>query len=88
MISGYLEKLGPPEFRRKLADLAVVLIPDKNLGRVRDISQTLYKTSSEILKKKREDFEKGSEGDNMISAIRMVDILPIQVAIDHKFADS
>ena len=37
MLSEYWHKLGPSQFRRRLADLTVAVIPDKNLGHMRDI---------------------------------------------------
>lgn len=50
LLATHLERLGSPRFRRNLADLAVSLIPDHNLQRIREIINTMDAGSRAILK--------------------------------------
>ncbi len=61
LLADFLVKLGSPQLRRKLADVAVALIPDKNLGKMRDIVNTMDTGSREIFFDKKSTLEKGDE---------------------------
>ena len=61
LLADFLVKLGSPQFRRKLADLAVAIIPDENLGKMRDIVNTMDVGSKEIFYDKKNALEKGDE---------------------------
>ena len=63
MLAAYLEKLGPPKFRRWLSDLAIILIPDKNLGRLKTIINTMDDTANIILRQKKEEEKEGIQQD-------------------------
>ena len=53
MICAYVEKLGSPKFRRRLADIAVAVLPDKNLMKLREIVNLFHETSQAILREKK-----------------------------------
>ena len=53
MICAYVEKLGSPKFRRRLADIAVAVLPDKNLMKLREIVDLFHETSQAILREKK-----------------------------------
>ena len=70
----FFQKLGPPKFRRWLADLAVAIIPDKKLEHMRTTIDTMYDTSTGIFAKRRAAFRKegGEEEQDMISILRQL----------------
>ena len=80
LLADFLVKLGPPQFRRKLADLAVAIIPDENLGKMRDIVNTMDAGSKDIFLDKKNALEKGDEvmveqvnrGMDVMSILRML----------------
>lgn len=72
----YFEKLGSPRWRRILADLAILFVPDPNLGRMREIVHTMHTTSLNIFKEKRDMVKDGSvvvsdigEGKDILSTL-------------------
>ena len=74
MLAAYLERLGPPKFRRWLADLVIILIPDKNLGRLKTIINTMDDTANIILRQKKEEEKEGiqhnvGEGKDVMSIL-------------------
>ncbi len=60
MSAAYLQRLGPPHFRRRLADLAT-LLPDPNLKHLRWIVNTMDDTSKELFALRKAAFAKGDK---------------------------
>ena len=59
--AAFFEKLGPPRFRRWLADMAILLVPDPNLPRLRYIINIMDETSQAIFNGKKASLTKGDE---------------------------
>ena len=79
LTAAYAQKLGSPRFRRKLANLACAIIPDKNLPRLRDIVNTMDYYTREIFRKRAQEVDglagpsdaKSNEGvKDMLSVLR------------------
>ena len=96
MLAGYLERLGSAIFRRRLADLAVALLPDKNLKHLRDIIDTLDSSSRMIFQKKKVDIQthdetvlqQVGEGKDIMSVLRMLRLLSLFQCYIHLFEKS
>ena len=76
MCAPYLEKLGPPRWRRILANLAIVVTRDSNLSRMRDIVHTMHSSSLGIFRDKRHTVIDGGlvvsdlgEGNDILSTL-------------------
>ncbi|KAJ3559641.1 hypothetical protein NM688_g212 [Phlebia brevispora] len=76
LASEFLQELGPPNFRRKLADLLVSVFPDKNLGRMRDVidtlddaARTIYNERLVSIAKQNDGLEERSEGTDVLSML-------------------
>lgn len=61
LIAAHAERLGPPWFRRRLADLACIVLPDKNLGRMRDVVNVMDHYSRAIFRKRTEEVDAETE---------------------------
>ena len=79
LVLPFLHSLGPARFRKLLADLAVRLLPDENLGKLRDIVNDIERTSQQIYHDSKVSYEAdvkgGTHGDeaepkNMMSLLR------------------
>ena len=77
LFTAYFQKLGSPQLRRRLADLAISVIPDKNLGRMREIINTIDNIVKGIFCQRAEEVESDAEDDkqtktslNMLSILR------------------
>ena len=90
LTAAYAQKLGSPRFRRKLANLACAIIPDKNLPRLRDIVNTMDYYTREIFRKRTQELDgatdsastKSDEGTkNMLSVLR--EFAPIMMISSH-----
>lgn len=76
MASAYLRRLGPESLRRRLVNLVVYIVPDANLGRLRDVIDTLDEASRAVYSQRQTALEKGEEGD-MEGVMAGKDILSI-----------
>jgi cytochrome P450 len=62
----YLTKIGSPKFRRFMVDI----IPFKRLHKMRDISDTITKTSKQIYEQRKAEMMGGIEGKDIMSVLR------------------
>lgn len=82
LFSPYFELLGSPQFRRKLADLVVAVMPGKTYKRMREIIDTLDGASRSIVQDRKKALDEGDEalqqqigeGKDIISSLRMLSL--------------
>ena len=60
--SAYLRQLGSSWIRRKLADLVVSISPDRNLGKFRDVVNTMDEASRLVFNERQAALSKPCEG--------------------------
>ncbi|KAF7792235.1 hypothetical protein EIP86_003270 [Pleurotus ostreatoroseus] len=62
MTSSYLRRLGPPQLRRKLANVLAVVVPDARLGKLRDVVNTMDDASRMVFNERQAALEKAPDG--------------------------
>ena len=72
MGASYVRQWGSPTFRRSVVDFIVAIIPDANLTHLRDIIDTLDRTSQEIFQDRKAEFEENRslDGSNIMDILR------------------
>ena len=78
LLLAYFQKIGSPQLRRRLADLIIAVVPDKNLSHMRDIINTMDHIVQEIFGKRSREVDLAGIGDvkeagaslNMLSILR------------------
>ena len=77
-LSAVFQKLGPAWFRTLLADLVVLLVPNQNLRRMREIVHILDRTTRDIFREKSargksaKDFRADAPHDNGIKDLMSI----------------
>ena len=83
MCTPYLQRLGSQRWRRLLADLTIIFVPDPHLGRLREIVHTMHNTSLKVLENQKETIKHGGsvvsdigEGKDILSTLGQLFITP------------